>query len=191
MPNYRRRQLPGGCWFFTVCLLQGSSRLLVDEIELLRRCFRETREALPFRVEAIVVLPDHLHTVWSLPPGDGNFSARWRSLKGRFSHALPRTEWRSGVRLRRGERGIWQRRFWEHRIRDADDLAHHVAYRHSDPVRHGLVEAPQDWPHSSVHRALRQGAVPCATAQPAPGRCYGERLAGRTGSCALTAGTRR
>jgi putative transposase len=187
MPNYRRMPMPGGCWFFTVCLLDGRSTLLVDEIDLLRRCFRETREVLPFRIEAIVVLPDHLHTVWTLPPGDGDFSDRWRSLKGRFSHALPRTEWRSAVRLRRGERGIWQRRFWEHRIRDAEDYAHHVAYCHFDPVRHGLVDAPQEWPHSSIHRALRHGAAPCGVPQPIVGRCYGERPVGRTKSCALPA----
>jgi putative transposase len=105
-------------------------------------------------------LPDHLHAVWTLPPGDGDFSTRWRLVKSRFARSLPRLERLSAVREARRERGIWQRRFWEHLIRDEADYARHVEYCCINPVKHRLVARVRDWPHSSFHRDVRAGLFP-------------------------------
>jgi REP-associated tyrosine transposase len=160
MPNYRRAFVPGGCWFFTVNLLERRQRLLVDHADALRNAFEETRKKYPFDIVAIVVLPDHLHAVWSLQPGDADFSTRWRLIKARFAKALPKQEWLSAVRQARNERGIWQRRFWEHLIRNDADYARHIEYCYINPVKHGLVARVQDWPHSSFHRDVRRGIFP-------------------------------
>ena|SRR5258707_1315254 len=128
MPNYRRAFVPGGCWFFTVNLLERRQTLLVDHVEVLRAAVAATRQKYPFDIDAIVILPDHLHAVWTLPPGDADFSTRWRLIKSRFAKALPKQERLSAVRKARGERGIWQRRFWEHLIRDESDYARHIEY---------------------------------------------------------------
>ena len=128
MPNYRRAFVPGGRWFFTANLLDRRSSLLIDEIETLREATRRTRERHPFRIDAFVVLPDHIHAIWTLPEGDTDFSTRWRLIKIVFSKAIPTTERPSKVRRARGERGIWQRRFWEHPIRDDEDYRRHVEY---------------------------------------------------------------
>jgi putative transposase len=160
MPNYRRAFVEGGCWFFTVNLLQRRSTLLIDEIELLREAMRATRNRYPYHIDAIVILPDHIHTVWTLPPGDADFSLRWRLIKTRFAKALPKQERLSAVRRARSERGIWQRRFWEHLIRDDADYARHVEYCYINPMKHGLVSKVRDWPHSSFHRDVRDGTFP-------------------------------
>lgn len=160
MPNYRRALVPGGCWFFTVNLLERSQTLLVDRIDVLRRAFDKIQADYPFEIDAIVVLPDHLHTIWSLPPDDPDFTTRWRLIRTQFAKALPKRERRSAVRKARNERGIWQRRFWEHLIRDDVDFARHVEYCYSNPVKYGLVRRVQDWPHSSFHRDVRRGAFP-------------------------------
>ena len=128
MPNYRRAYVSGGCFFFTVNLLERRRTLLVDQIALLREAVATTRRNHPFTINAFVVLPDHLHAVWTLPPDDRDFSMRWRLIKSRFARALPKRERLSDVRIARGERGIWQRRFWEHLIRDEVDYARHVEY---------------------------------------------------------------
>ena len=128
MPNYRRAFVPGGCWFFTVNLLDRSKPLLVDQIETLRGAVAATRRSHSFTIDAFVVLPDHLHAVWSLPEGDSDFSTSWRLIKNRFARALPKQEPLNAVRMARNERGIWQRRFWEHLIRDEADYARHVEY---------------------------------------------------------------
>ena len=176
MPNYRRAFVPGGCWFFTVNLLERRGTLLVDHIETLRDAVARTRDHLPFEIDAFVVLPDHLHAVWTLPPGDADFSTRWRLIKTRFAKALPKQERLSAVRERRGERGIWQRRFWEHLIRDETDYARHVEYCMINPVKHGLVSRVQDWPHSSFHRDVRRGVFPIDWAGDADvGGMFGER----------------
>lgn len=133
MPRYTRARIPGGTFFFTVALLERQRRLLTDHVEALREAFREVRGRHPFIVDAIAVLPDHFHTVWTLPPGDSDFSTRIRLIKAGFSRAIPATERLSASRTARGERGIWQRRFWEHAIRDADDLRRHVDYVHYNP----------------------------------------------------------
>jgi putative transposase len=160
MPNYRRAFVPGGCWFFTVNLLDRRKTFLVDHIDALRSAVEKTRVRYPFVINAIVVLPDHIHAVWTLPPGDADFSVRWRLIKSRFAQALPRQECLSHARRDRGERGIWQRRFWEHLIRNEADYARHVEYCYINPVKHGLVIRVRDWPHSSFHRDVRAGIVP-------------------------------
>ena len=128
MTNYRRNFVPGGAYFFTVNLADRRLRLLTEHIALLRAAFRETRARHPFAIEAVAVLPDHLHVVWTLPEGDADFSLRWRLIKSAFSRALADGERISQSRAGKGERGIWQRRFWEHTLRDEDDFARHVDY---------------------------------------------------------------
>jgi len=152
MPNYRRALIPGGCFFFTVNLLDRRQALLVDQIDGLREAVAATRQDHPFTIDAFVILPDHLHGVWTLPAGDIDFSTRWRLIKNRFARALPKQERLGAVRKARSERGIWQRRFWEHTIRDDADYARHVEYCHINPLKHGLVSRVRDWPYSSFHR---------------------------------------
>ena len=160
MPDYRRNRVPGGSYFFTVKLLDRASRLLVEHIDLLRDSVRRVRRERPFHIDAWVVLPDHMHCVWTLLAGDANYSDRWKAIKTRFSRSLPKIEQVSVVGRRRGERGIWQRRFWEHTIRDEADYAAHIDYVHVNPLKHGLVTRLQDWPYSSFHRYVAAGVYP-------------------------------
>ena len=152
MGNYKRRRVPGGTYFFTVHLQNRNSDLLVTQIDALRAATRTTMKRYPFRIDAIVVLPATIHTVWTLPAGDADYANRWSMLKSIFSRALPDPEQRTRTQIKRGEKGIWQRRFWEHVIRDADDFEHHKALVHNAPVTARLVRAPTDWPYSSIHR---------------------------------------
>jgi putative transposase len=161
MPNYRRAFVPGGTWFFTVNLLQRHHNdLLLREVGLLRDCVRRVRARYPFHIDAWVVLPEHMHCIWTLPPGDCDFSLRWRLIKSGFSRALPATERRSAVRMAAGERGIWQRHFWEHLLRDDDDYRRHLDYVHVNPLKHGHVTRVGDWPYSSFHRYVAAGIYP-------------------------------
>jgi putative transposase len=160
MPNYRRAFVSGGCWFFTSNLLDRSRTLLTDHIDALREGTRRAQQAFPFHIDAVVVLPDHIHCIWTLPVGDGDFSMRWRLIKQHFSRSIRPEERLDAVRQRRGERGIWQRRFWEHLIRDEDDYARHVEYCYINPVKHGLVTRVSEWPHSSFHRDVAAGIFP-------------------------------
>ena len=160
MPNYRRALVPGGCWFFTVNLLERRRTLLVDRIDTLRESVATTRHKYPFDIDAFVVLPDHVHAIWTLPPGDADFSTRWRLIKTAFAKSLPKQERLSAVRQARNERGIWQRRFWEHMIRNETDYARHIEYCYINPVKHGLVTRVRDWPHSSFHRDVERGIFP-------------------------------
>ena len=157
MPNYRRVFNPGGTWFFTVNLLERRTKLLTENVTELRHAIYWTKRRLPFRIDALVILPDHLHAVITLPPDDTDYPLRMRHIKSRFSRSLPKTEWLSDVREKRGERGIWQRRFWEHYIRDERDFRNHVAYCYYNPVKHKLVENIRDWRHSTFHRDVRAG----------------------------------
>ncbi|WP_137886678.1 transposase [Pseudomonas sp. 2FE] len=161
MPDYRRFWCPGGTYFFTHTLLrrQGND-LLVRHIEPLREAVRIVRQSHPFHIHAWVVLPDHLHCVIQLPSGDSDYATRWRLIKLIFSRRLPVEEPRSAVQQRRRERGIWQRRYWEHLIRDSDDLRRHLDYVHINPFKHGLVERVRDWPYSTFHRLVAQGIYP-------------------------------
>ena len=158
MPDYRRLFVPGASYFFTVTLLERrGNRLLVDNIDALRSAVRVTKQERPFRIDAWVVLPEHMHMMLTLPPGDSDFSARIRAIKIRFNRAIPPTERRSETRAVNGERGMWQRRFWEHLIRDERDFARHFDYVHYNPVKHGHVGRPADWPHSTFHRWVERG----------------------------------
>ncbi|MGQ0619809.1 MAG: REP-associated tyrosine transposase [Panacagrimonas sp.] len=157
MPQYSRAFVPGGSFFFTVALLERRRALLTDHVDALRAAFTHVRAARPFTIEAIVVLPDHLHCIWTLPPDDADFSTRWRLIKSRFARSLPAGERLSDRRLAKKERGIWQRRFWEHVIRDERDFRHHVDYIHFNPVKHGLVQQAFDWQYSSFHRFVERG----------------------------------
>lgn len=157
MPNYRRYWRPGGTWFFTVALADRRSDLLVRQIDLLREAVAEVRDRHPFRIDAAVVLPDHLHMIWTLPEGDTAFDRRWRLIKGQFSKGIPRRP--VSRYLRQGEREVWQRRYWEHMIRDERDWHAHVDYMHYNPVKHGLVSRVRDWPYSSFHDFVRRGIL--------------------------------
>jgi putative transposase len=159
MSNYRRNWLPGGTYFFTVNLADRSSDLLVRRVDLLRHAVRRTKEIHPFEIVAWVVLPEHMHAIWSLPTDDCDYALRWRAIKSIFSRELAPTESATETRLARGERGIWQRRFWEHTIRDERDLENHVNYIHFNPMKHGHVSRASDWPHSSFHRYVREGIL--------------------------------
>jgi putative transposase len=152
MPDYRRNRVPGGTFFFMVNFLDRRSDLLVMQIRALRDAVRRVRLHAPFRIHAWVVLPAHMHCPWTLPAGDADFPGRWRAIKTVFSKALPAREWRSPAMTSRGERGIWQRRYWEHTI--------HLDYAHFNPVKHGLVKHPADWPHSSFRQCVAKGLYP-------------------------------
>ena len=160
MTAYRRHHVSGGTYFFTVNLAERDRRLLMEDIGALRDAFRRVRAAHPFRIEAVVVLPDHLHTLWTLPAGDHDFSLRWRQIKSAFSRAMETEEHLSASRARKRERGIWQRRFWEHAIRDEEDFSRHVDYIHYNPVKHGHVKSVVEWPYSSFHRHVGWGVYP-------------------------------
>ncbi|WP_152218948.1 transposase [Pseudomonas sp. SCB32] len=171
MTNYRRDLTPGACWFFTLALANRKSSLLIEHIEALRTAFRKVQRRHPWRVDAIVILPNHLHALCTLPAGDADYALRWRQIKGQFSRTIPQGEPVSLSRHLKNERGIWQRRYWEHRIRDANDLARHLDYIHFNPCKHGLVTRAADWPWSSFHHYVRLGLLPAdwagGTAAPA------------------------
>lgn len=178
MPEYRRFIVPGATFFFTV-VTDSRRRILAEAraLDALRAAFREVNQRHPFTIEAIVVLPDHLHCVWTLPPSDSRFSLRWRLIKSRFTSSYLAgggiETARSHSRRKREERGVWQRRFWEHVIRDERDYDRHMDYIHYNPVRHGLVRCPHAWPYSSFSRAVAHRIYPsdwccvCKGRQPA------------------------
>lgn len=191
MSTYRRAAVPGATYFFTVALADRRSSALTDRVDALRSACAATLREHPARVEAMVVLPDHLHAVWRLPEGDADFPIRWRKLKARFTRAAgmvgesptlrgepegPRANpWpRSASKARKGERGLWQRRYWEHLIRDDEDWRRHIEYCWINPVKHGLVRRVRDWPYSSFHREVRRGLVPEDWAGEMPEGDFGE-----------------
>ena len=157
MTNYRRNRLPGGTYFFTVALFERRSSLLIDKIEHLRSAVRYVRRHHPFEIVAWVVMPDHLHAVWRLPDGDDDYAMRWRLIKTIFSRGQIPLEPRNTSRRSRGERGICQRRYWEHTIRDEQDLQRHIDYIHYNPVKHGYVTQVRNWPYSTFHRYEQYG----------------------------------
>jgi putative transposase len=162
MPQYRRACVPGGTFFFTVVTFERRRILTSD---LARRCLRkaweDTNHRRPFELQAVCLLPDHLHCVWSLPEADGDFSSRWKMIKGCFTRMYRAAGGAEGDRCPsrelKGEAAVWQRRFWEHWIRDVEDFQRHVDYIHFNPVKHGLVERPGDWPWSSFRSHVREG----------------------------------
>ena len=157
--RYRRAYVQGASYFFTVNLAERNLHLLTEHIGLLRDSLRMVKAAHPFIIDAIVIMPNHLHTIWTLPVDDSDFSTRWGLIKAGFSRSLASSECVSKSRLSKGERGIWQRRFWEHLIIDDDDYQHHVDYIHYNPVKHGFVEKVVDWPYSSFHRYVNLGLL--------------------------------
>jgi putative transposase len=160
MPQYIRAFAPGGTFFFTVNLLERRRSLLTDHIAELRAAFNSVRARKPFVTKAYVIMPDHLHCIWTLPPGDADFSARWHAIKAHFARHMPSGERLSKRRQMKGERGIWQRRFWEHLIRDEWDFERHVDYIHFNPVKHGYAKTADAWPHSSFPRYVSSGVYP-------------------------------
>lgn len=143
--------------FFTVRAAQRGADVFVREIHALRQAMRQTRNKHPFEIAEIVVMGDVIHAIWTLPQGDTDFAIRWRMIKTRFSRAIPAPDVIAAARQRTGEKGVWQRRFWEHAIRDPADLVAHRRMIWTAPVQAGLVKRPEDWPHSSVHRAISRG----------------------------------
>jgi putative transposase len=163
MRRYIRSDTPGAAFFFTLTLQDRSARYLVDHVAVLRSCIAQVKAKHPFVIEAMVVLPEHLHAIWRLPVDDADFSTRWMLVKQGFTRKIEeggflqgRPSWRRG---RTAERSVWQRRFWEHRIRDDEDFARHVEYIHFNPVKHGWVLRAADWPYSSLHRFVRDGRI--------------------------------
>jgi putative transposase len=161
MSNYRRAHVAGGTYFFTVNTFQRLPVLTEVPVRAaLREAIRLTRLTAPFQIDAWVLLPDHLHCIWTLPDGDANFSVRWAMIKRYVSQQCGDAfgiKELSASRTKRKESGLWQRRFWEHQIRDDADYARHVDYIHWNPVKHGLAQRAHDWPYSTFHRFVRDG----------------------------------
>ncbi|MDG9923307.1 MULTISPECIES: transposase [unclassified Pseudomonas] len=164
MPYYRRAIVPGGTYFFTVVTYGRQAILTKDDVrEALREAIDLVRGRQPFRIDGWVLLPDHMHTIWTLPEGDADFSDRWRLIKRHVAAACPsyhRPELLSGRRRAKNQSSLWQNRFWEHLIRDEADLRSHLDYLHGNPLKHGLVQRVADWPWSSFHRYVRRGTYP-------------------------------
>lgn len=160
MSDYRDNRVPGGTFFFTVRLLERGSTLLTDHISAFGEAMRLARVRKPFHVDAWVVLPDHAHAMWTLPPGDHDCSSRWRAVKIAFSKALRKSM--PGV----GDGAIWERHYQHYRVGDDHEYAALVDYTHLDAVRHGFCNHPREWPWSSLHRFLLAGH-PAPTPQPA------------------------
>jgi putative transposase len=168
MSQYRRGYIPGGCFFFTVVAHQRHPLFAgQSSVERLREGFRRAMARHRFRIDAIVILPDHLHSDWRLPDGDGDFSVRWRLIKHYVAAGMP------APTNRRGEKLVWQRRFWEHAIRDEDDWRRHVDYVHYNPVKHGYVSRPEDWPWNSFARARQRGWYASGWGHSAPANLTG------------------
>jgi putative transposase len=159
MVHYRRHFVAGGTFFFTFTLADRTSRALIDHVEALRAAIKETRAAHPFAIDAIVILPDHIHIIMTLPESDVDYPTRLSLIKRRFTDAVVKLGTPVACR-RNGEIALWQRRFWEHTIRDEGDFERHVDYVHFNPVKHGLVGCVCDWPYSSFHRYVRRGILP-------------------------------
>lgn len=162
MPNYRRANTSGATYFFTVVTYQRQKILCQENIRTaLRNAISEVRQIHPFNINGWVLLPDHLHCIWTLPPNDADFSIRWamikRSVTKQRDPAIQRQLRMTPSRLKRKESTLWQRRFWEHQIRDDHDYQTHLDYLHFNPVKHGLVQNTKDWPYSTFHRQVRQG----------------------------------
>jgi putative transposase len=164
MRRYIRSKAAGGTFFFTLTLQDRGARYLVDHVADLRLSFAEAKARHPFRTEAIVVLPEHIHALWTLPAEDNDFGTRWMLIKQAFTRRLQASGALDGaassMRGTKSERSLWQRRFWEHQIAGEDDFARHVDYIHFNPVKHGWVLRARDWPYSSLHRFVREERLP-------------------------------
>lgn len=158
MPEYRRMFMPGGTFFFTI-VAQDRQPLFADasNVTRFRLAVRSEREQHPFTIAAAVVVPDHVHFVWTMPANDGDYSSRIGRIKVAFTKSLGRRDHEESKPLQRGYSGIWQPRFWEHWIRDQDDFNKHLDYVHYNPVKHGYVRCPHKWAYSSFHNRVRKG----------------------------------
>jgi putative transposase len=155
--QYRRAKHKGSSYFLRFNLAERKKTLLTGHIDCLKGAMKRIQQRHPFVIDAVVILPDHLHAVWTLPPDDNDFAPRWMRIKAGFSRQLPKGERISTSRATKGERGIWQRRYWEHLLRDEDDFARHIDYIHYNPVKHGYTTSPVNWPYSGIHRFIREG----------------------------------
>ena len=165
MSNYRRAQTAGGSYFFTVVAYRRRPILTHPESRrILREAIAQVRREYPFEIDAWVLLPEHIHCIWTLPPGDKDFSKRWGLIKAIFSRQtldlFHREEWVNESKEKHHESTLWQRRFWEHQIRDPEDSSRHVDYIHWNPVRHRQDSRVSDWPYSTFHRYVEQGIYP-------------------------------
>jgi len=158
--QYRRADVKGGTYFFTVNLAERNKTLLVDHVDKLREAFKKVKTKHPFNIDAIVILPDHLHAIWTLPKNDLDFATRWGLIKANYSRCIAKNERINPSRQTKGERGIWQRRYWEHLIRDDIDYQRHMDYVYYNPVKHSYVKNVIDWPYSSFHRDVEKGIYP-------------------------------
>ena len=158
-------------------LADKKSNLLIEHIEDLRDVMKKVKQQHPFDIDAMVVLPDHLHAIWALPKNDAEYPKRWMLIKSGFSRHIPKNEYRRKSRITKGERGIWQHRYWEHMIRDERDYEQHVNYVPYNPVRHGYVEKAVEWKHSSIHRYIKDGIIDpnWGISETFKGDNYGER----------------
>jgi putative transposase len=165
MSNYRRARTPAGSYFFTVVTYRRRPLLVdLESRRVLREMIQQVRQDLPFCIEAWVLLPEHLHCIWTLPRGDADYSKRWGLIKAGFSKRMRdlfrNPEWINDSKAKHRESTIWQRRFWEHEIRDQEDFNRQVDYIHWNPVKHGQVSRVADWPYSTFHRYVRHGVYP-------------------------------
>ena len=174
MVSYRRNHITGGTYFFTANLRDRRQALLVEHIDAFREVIRDVRQEIPFVIDAMVILPDHWHAVWTLPEDDAAYARRIRLIKSRFTRKLLA----AGVPLTKDVRGdydLWQKRYWEHTIRDDRDFEAHVNYVHINPVKHGYVKRAVDWPHSTLHRYISDGTLPADWACDGIDGEFGER----------------
>jgi len=158
--QYCRAFTKGGYYFFTLTLQDRKQQLLVEHIDKLRDAFTQVKQRHPFKIIAVCILTDHLHLLVRLPENDADYPTRLRLIKAKFSQALPKTETISISRQTKGERGIWQRRYWEHEIRNEQDLNAHIDYIHINPVKHGYVKRVADWQYSSFQQYVAKGILP-------------------------------
>jgi len=158
MTNYRRFYSKGGTYFFTVVTQERRPIFSTEEnIQKLRDAFKAVMKKRPFRIEAIVILPDHIHCIWALPRDDSDFSNRWKEIKYCFSMSYISSFLNAYSKRKKNEKGLWQRRFWEHLIRDQEDYNRHFDYIHYNPVKHKLTERAVDWPYSTFRRFVDKG----------------------------------
>jgi putative transposase len=157
MTRYRDNRVPGMTYFFTVRLLDRNSSLLTDHISAFGEAMRQARIRKPFHVDAWVVLPNHAHAMWTLPPGDHDCATRWRAVKIAFSKALHKTGLALPSPAGAPDTTIWERHYRDYRVGDDDEYAALIDYVHSNPLRHGFCELAAEWPWSSLHRFVAAG----------------------------------